>query len=44
MANMEDKVLCGDCSDDMGIFFDEWPDALQDIPEKDRIPCAQCGQ
>jgi len=36
----EDEILCGDCSDDMGVAFDEWPDA-QELP--DRLKCDKCG-
>ncbi len=33
-------VLCGGCSDDMGVALDEWPDA-QELP--DRLTCDKCG-
>lgn len=37
-----EPVLCGECSPDMGVWFDEWPDALADIPDHDRIRCERC--
>lgn len=33
--------VCGDCSPDMGVFFDEWPDAVDS--GADLVPCVQCG-
>jgi hypothetical protein len=43
MSADDDAVLCGDCSDDMGVVLDEWPDALADIPDHDRVRCELCG-
>jgi ribosomal protein S27AE len=42
-ADEEERLLCGECSDDMGVVFDEWPSALDDLPASDRIPCSKCG-
>jgi hypothetical protein len=42
-VSLDDEVLCGECSDDMGVTFDEWPSALEDIPESDRLKCERCN-
>lgn len=39
----EDAILCGDCSDDMGVALDEWPDALAELADEDRLRCEKCG-
>jgi uncharacterized CHY-type Zn-finger protein len=36
----ERAVLCGGCSDDMGVALDEWPDARE---LADRLKCDKCG-
>lgn len=39
----DEMILCGDCSDDMGTALDEWPDALADLADEDRLRCEMCG-
>lgn len=39
----DEMILCGDCSDDMGIALDEWPDALATFADEDRLRCEKCG-
>lgn len=39
----DDPILCGQCSDDMGVVFDTWHDAA-DIDPASRIYCDRCGR
>lgn len=38
----DDGPYCPNCSDDMGVAFDEWPSREEIHPLK-RIPCKGCG-